>query len=79
MFDGLNLGVILLLAGSALFGLIWFLSRYFAQMQPKLQSAIQTPDADVPKHADAVIMIGPGGRVEYVNAHARQWFGLTET
>ncbi len=78
MLAGVDSGIRLLLLGSVLGILVWALSRLVARFQPSFQSAIQLPVTDVSEHTDAVLIIQPGGRVEYANALARQWFGLLE-
>jgi len=78
ILQGLGLGIELLLLGLVLIVLVWVLSRLVTRLQPTFQSAIQPSSVDIPEHTDAVLVIQPGGRVEYVNAIARQWFNLNE-
>ena len=80
MFAGLGPGIGLLVIGLVFFLLVWVASR----LLPGNQSIVPT-DATIPPYfpeitsnVDAVLIVQPGGRVEYVNALARRWFGLNE-
>ncbi len=79
MFASLNLGVGLVIAGLVFVVLVWALLQLLPRPQAagqKDKAAFLPPDSNLT--ADAVIVIQPGGRVEYVNARAREWFGLRE-
>jgi GAF domain-containing protein/nitrogen-specific signal transduction histidine kinase len=78
MFAGLVPGVGLLVIGSAFFLLVWVALR----LLPGSQSIVPADEAippyfpEIDSNVDAVLIVQPGGRVEYVNALARQWFDL---
>jgi GAF domain-containing protein/nitrogen-specific signal transduction histidine kinase len=77
--DPVSLGILLLLTGLVFFLLVWGLPRLF----PKLRnsSILETPSqtlADDTQHNHAVMVVQSGGRVNYINAMARQWLGLHE-
>jgi GAF domain-containing protein len=77
--DPVSLGMLLLLTGLVFFLLAWGLPRLF----PKLRnsSILETPPqnlADDTQHNHAVMVVQSGGRVNYINAMARQWLGLHE-
>lgn len=78
MFASLNLGIGLVIAGLVFVVLVWGLLR----LLPRPQAANETDHPLVPSNlnesTDAVLIIQPGGRVNYVNAQARAWFGLRE-
>jgi len=77
--EGLGLGLSLVLIGLVFVLLVWFLLRLFPRNQANAHvplSAFETPDASELK--DAVIIVQGGGRLEYLNASARQLFGLRE-
>ncbi len=77
MSAGLGLDIGLVATGLLLVFLVWF----FLFLLPRNQAAKQVsppslviPDSE--QSIDAVLVVQPGGRVEYLNALARQWFGL---
>ncbi|MBI1855041.1 MAG: GAF domain-containing protein [Chloroflexi bacterium] len=74
----MNLGIGLVIAGLVFVVLVWGLLR----LLPRPQAANETDHPLVPSNlnesTDAVLIIQPGGRVNYVNAQARAWFGLRE-
>ncbi len=79
MFASLNLGIGLVIAGLIFVVLVWGLLR----LLPRSQASGQIDYHPVIPHnlnqsTDAVLIIQPGGRVDYVNAQAREWFGLRE-
>ena len=71
-------GLVLIVIGLALIVLVWVLTRWALRLQPSLQAAIKTSSPENPEHNDAVLLVYPGGRVEYVNTVAQKLFGLTE-
>src|SRR5512138_3436159 len=80
MFASLNLGIALIIAALVFVLLVWgvlsLLPRQRVSGQaPAAASPIQSDDG---KSGDAVVVIQPGGRVDYVNTRARDWFGLRE-
>ncbi len=59
--------------------LVWALLRLLPRRSDSLPAdlpALVSPDPQ--QSIDAVLVVQPGGRVEYINALARQWFGLSE-
>ncbi len=79
MFASLNLGIGLVIAGLVFVLLVWGLLR----LLPRSQSSGQIDHhplvpPNLNQSTDAVLIIQPGGRVDYVNPQARQWFGLRE-
>jgi len=75
-----GLGISLLIAGLVFILLVWvFLSVY-----PRTSTATQS-DANAPsfpeysKSNDAIILLQPGGRVEYISPLARTYFNMHET
>ncbi|NQU31186.1 MAG: GAF domain-containing protein [Anaerolineae bacterium] len=78
MDAGIASGLILALVGLVLIALVWVLTRWVLSVRPTLQAAIESPSKETPKHGDAVLVIHSGGRIDYANATAREWFELTE-
>ena len=78
MFASLNLGMGLVIAGLVFVILVWGLVTLLPRGQAveKNKSSEIFPDPD--QSADAIVVIQAGGRVDYVNARAREWFGLRE-
>ena len=77
--DGLGLGLVLILIGLVIVLLVWFLLRILPQ--GPVNSSVQfSPSAqfDGSELKEAVVLVQGGGRVEYLNLHARQLFGLQE-
>ncbi|MCQ3935557.1 MAG: hypothetical protein DPW18_00785 [Chloroflexi bacterium] len=77
MFPGL--GISLFVAGLVIVGLAWLTLR----MLPRSQRAAQANEIhpvfpEATKSNEAVILLQPGGRVEYMSAQARSYFGLRE-
>ena len=64
--------------GLALTALVWFTTRWALRAQTTWQAAIESQNETLPEHGDAVLQIRAGGRVEYINAIGRSWFGLVE-
>ncbi len=80
MMSQAGIGLYLLLTGLVVLLLIGFILRLLPR--PRQWLAPVTPFSfesypGVSSH-DAVLFIGPGGRVEYINPVAREWFGLRE-
>ncbi len=79
MFAGIGLGLGILLAGLVFFVLFWVFLRLFPRGH---QAAVgERPSPSLPFETqtnDAVVVVQPGGRVEYMNALARESFGLNE-
>lgn len=74
-------GFLAIFIGLVLVGLVWFVTRRALRLQPKIQAAIAVQNQETeekPEHGDAVLQVTPGGRVSYVNAIGREWFGLLE-
>src|SRR5512135_1645910 len=81
MFASLNLGIGLIIAGLVFVILVWgvlsLIPRAQATTQVKPEPA-PTDAPDDPEGGDAIVVIQQGGRVDYVNTRARDWFGLRE-
>ncbi len=76
-----GLGFLTIFVGLVLVALVWFLAHWALRLQPKFQAAIALQAQEVeelPEHSDAILQVLPGGRVSYVNALGREWFGLLE-
>ena len=76
MNAGIQSGVLILAFGLAVVALIWILTRWALKLQPPLQDSASP--VEIPEHDDAVLLIHAGGRVDYLNAAARELFGLTK-
>jgi len=79
MFASLNLGIGMIIAGLVFVLLVWGLLRLLPRSQSSGQinyHPLVPPNLN--QSTDAVLIIQPGGRVDYVNAQAREWFGLRE-
>ena len=77
MFAGLDVGLGLFISGLVLIVLAWILLR----LSPR--NILATPRAlpefvpsEPTRSNDAVLIVQAGGRVEYLNALAREWFNL---
>jgi GAF domain-containing protein/nitrogen-specific signal transduction histidine kinase len=78
MFASLNLGMGLVIAGLVFVILVWGLVTLLPRGQAVGQNKAPVSLLDSNQSADAIVVIQPGGRVDYVNARAREWFGLRE-
>lgn len=77
MFPGL--GVSLFVAGLVIVGLAWLTLRMLPQTQRAAQSVITSPIfPESTKSNEAIILLQPGGRVEYISTQARAYFNLRE-
>ena len=76
MFASLNLGIGLVIAGLVFVILVWGL----VTLLPRNQAIEQNKSAEIfPESGhstDAIVVIQQGGRVDYINTQAREWFGL---
>src|SRR5512134_1123700 len=74
---GLALVVIALILGFLVWAVIWVrqLPRH-ASVAPEITSSVVSPDSS--KLNEAILIVQFGGRVEYINELAREWFGLRE-
>ncbi|HMA07749.1 MAG TPA: GAF domain-containing protein, partial [Ramlibacter sp.] len=79
MFASLNLGIGLIIAGLVFVILVWGVLSLIPRVQATPQAKSATVPAAQSDEAEAVVVIQPGGRVDYVNARARDWFGLRES
>ncbi|MFZ5885661.1 MAG: GAF domain-containing protein [Chloroflexota bacterium] len=80
MFDGLGLGhYLILLALAFLLPVLAVVAfrRAFRKpsLPPQTDPSLSSPDSSQ-KLNEAILLIQPGGRVEYLNELAREWFGL---
>ncbi|MFH2102825.1 MAG: GAF domain-containing protein [Chloroflexota bacterium] len=72
-------GLGILLTGVIFFLLVWGISRLISRLRPSsLPSDQSTTSPDLDGHDHAVLVLHAGGRVEYANQAARDWFGLRE-
>ncbi|MCJ7434276.1 MAG: GAF domain-containing protein, partial [Anaerolineales bacterium] len=80
MIAGLVPGIALLLIGSVFFLLVWVALRLLPGNQSIAPADAATPlyFPETTSNVDAVLIVQSGGRVEYVNALARQLFDLQE-
>ena len=78
MFASLNLGIGLIIAGLVFVILVWGVLSLLPRVQAPGQKPPSVAPADDGQSGDAVVVIQPGGRVDYLNAQARDWFGLRE-
>ena len=78
MFASLNLGMGLVIAGLVFVILVWGLVTLLPRGQAAGQNKAPVSLPDSNQSTDAIVVIQPGGRVDYVNARAREWFGLRD-
>jgi GAF domain-containing protein/nitrogen-specific signal transduction histidine kinase len=78
MFASLNLGIGLVIAGLVFVILVWGLVTLLPHGQAAGQTRAPVTPFETYQSTDAIIVIQPGGRVDYINARAREWFGLQE-
>ncbi len=81
MFAGLDVGLGLIILALALLVPVLFivgLRRSSGNLLPVLRtdSSFPSPDSDSSNTNEAILLIRSGGRVEYLNDRAREWFGL---
>jgi len=76
MFSGIGLGPGLLITSFAVIMLVFGFTRLLARRKPALSTAGLPFLESATQSNDGVVIIQPGGRVEYVNGLARQWFGM---
>ncbi|MCC6298833.1 MAG: GAF domain-containing protein [Anaerolineales bacterium] len=81
MFAGLEIGVWLILIALALLAVtlaaVWL--RRLPGTEPDFPPTAASQSLSSASNSnDAVITVQPGGRVDYVNERAREWFGLRE-
>jgi hypothetical protein len=77
MFSGS--GVSLLIAGLVCIVLVWVVLRFF--LRPQVNKQANSKSLSFPKSVQsnqAVVILQPGGRVEYISAPARLYFNLRE-
>jgi GAF domain-containing protein/nitrogen-specific signal transduction histidine kinase len=79
MFASLNLGIGLTLAGLVFVTLVWGLLRLLPRAPTSTVPKAQALPTGSDDSDDAVVMIRAGGRVDYFNARAREWFNLRES
>ena len=75
MFPGL--GISLFIGGLVFVVLVWVVLRVFPRTNSAMQADFNSfyfPESS--KSNDAVIILTPGGRVEYISALARTYFDL---
>ncbi len=78
MFAGLSLGVGLILAGLVFVLLVWLLLKLSSRAPLEGRTALQSFPPPESQSSESVLIIEPGGRVEFINAPARQAFGMAD-
>jgi PAS domain S-box-containing protein len=77
--DSVSLGMLLILTGLVFFLLVWGLPRLFPRLpNSAMSTTIPQNLTDASQHNHAVMVVQSGGRVNYVNAMARQWLDIHE-
>src|ERR1700690_1055689 len=79
MSAGMDLGIGLVIVGLVLGYLVWALLRRFPNRTSIGQAenvGLVLPDFN--QSSEAVLVIQAGGRVEFINPRAREWFGLRD-
>jgi PAS domain S-box-containing protein len=78
-FDPASLGILLLLTGLVFFLLVLGLPRLLTRLRPnRTPVTLSQNSTDISRHDHAVLVVQPGGRLDYVNATARNWLDLRE-
>lgn len=73
------LGIGLLLTGLVFVLLVGALLRFLPRLcHPQASTARLPAVIDLPRHNHAILVVRSGGRVEYVNPTAREWFELRQ-
>lgn len=85
MPDSAFLGLLILLTGGIFLALVWAMLRFIPRMRrvqpaPVAPVATQTEPAsrEPTGRESGVIVVQAGGRVDFINATAREWFNLSE-
>jgi GAF domain-containing protein len=78
MFASLNLGIGLVIAGLVFVILVWGVLSLLPRVQASQELKTPFVSSNLNQSNDAIVVIESGGRVDYVNARARDWFGLHE-
>jgi GAF domain-containing protein/nitrogen-specific signal transduction histidine kinase len=73
-----GLGISLFLAGLALVALVWLFLRMLPRPQAEQYDSHSAAQSKSPNRNEAIVILQPGGRVEYVSDPARSFFGLRE-
>ncbi len=80
MYASINLGMGLVIAGLIFVLLVWALLQLL--LRPTLTEQSENPPApdfaEAAQSTEALLVIDPGGRVDYLNPLARQYFGLRQ-
>jgi hypothetical protein len=76
--DPVLLGTLLFLTGLLFFLLVWRLPRHIRRRPSLIPEAPIQKSSDDSNHAHAFLVVQPGGRVEYMNSLAQQWYGMHE-
>ncbi|HND50501.1 MAG TPA: hypothetical protein PLL95_18170, partial [Anaerolineales bacterium] len=74
----IGLGVGVFIAGLVIITLALLMLRLVARTHSDPQESLASPVLTKSNSRDAVIVIQPGGRVEYLSAAARPYFNLRE-
>ncbi|MDP1547934.1 MAG: GAF domain-containing protein [Anaerolineales bacterium] len=74
-----GLGISLLLAGLAVIALVWLFLKMLPRPQVEQHDSHSVPhQTESPHPNDAIVILQPGGRVEFVSDRARSFFNLRE-
>lgn len=76
MFASLNLGIGLVIAGLVFVILVWGFLNLLPRGSTAESQQVQVPPPAADHSNDAVVVVQAGGRVDYVNDRAREWFSL---
>ena len=76
MFSEIGLGLGIILAGLVFLFLFWLFLRLLPRNQPTSGVSSTQFSSFESKTNDAILIVQPGGRVEYINPLAREAFGL---
>ncbi len=78
MLAGVGLGIWLIIAGLALVLLVWLVLWLLPGEKTAKVSEAPSYLPDTANSIDAVLIVEPGGRVNYMNSLARHWFDMAE-
>ncbi|HBD08805.1 MAG TPA: hypothetical protein DCZ69_11140, partial [Syntrophobacteraceae bacterium] len=78
MFAEAGLGFGLILAGVVITILVWVFLRVLPRREPSAEVISPIPASFESKSTDAVVVVELGGRVQYINNLAYNWFGVQE-
>ena len=77
MIPGINLGLALLAVGLVLALLVWMALRLLQRSSRTVSGPPSSERAGLESSDEGVVVIEPGGRVDFLNARARTWFEMS--